>query len=112
MEQPHADVLRYEFPATEPIRGTRALRALSSRVIGPLQRDRRLLVYPLAVLMAMGIGVLGHVLGPSHGTSASRPAAVAPSLQTVEAGRDAPADRTSSAHPSDGDPAVPSPRTR
>lgn len=84
MEQRHADILRYEFPATQPTRGARAMSALSSRVIGPLQRDRRLLVYPIAVLMAIGIGVLGHAL---------RPTSEAPNTAVSASGVDVTTDR-------------------
>jgi hypothetical protein len=112
MDQGHVDIVRCEFPDPEPVRGARVLGTVSAVVVEPLRRDLRLLVYPIAVAMAIGIGVLGHVLGRSDGPSISPPATVAPSAQTVEAGRGASADGITNAQPSDDDPAVPSPRMR
>ena len=65
------DSIRSRLPAPEARPRPGALRRLTTVTFGPLRRDPRLVVFPLAVVMAIGIGLLGHFLDADHGPSSA-----------------------------------------
>jgi len=112
MDHEPADIARYEFPDREPARGVGVLRVASSLVVEPLRRDVRVVVYPLAVVMAIGIGLLAQALRPAPGTSTGVDAAAASPAPAVAVAATPPSVESTGDRPSDRGPAAPSPRTR
>lgn len=112
MDQGHADIVRCEFPDPEPLQGTGRLQTAISHVLEPLRRDRRVVVYPIALVMAVGIGLLGHLLRPADVTAVAPGVPVPSNAPISVTDRDVPPAESLSEHPSDGHPADPSPRTR